>query len=164
MPWSKSKPPKYSTSSKSFLFCYDGKPGSEPVRFSVTKKHFAVCQCAKSGPIFGAGADLYISSNCNTNSDSYSNLPHSYELDTHFDNQIGEQQQYQTSQKPCANGNHNNGDGKPLEPEGSPRQINSAVYENTTTAVLTPSYQFTVADYEVFVPTVLPLPTETCSF
>ena len=29
------------------------------------------------GPIFGAGADLLISSNCNSNSESYSNL-HSY--------------------------------------------------------------------------------------
>lgn len=30
------------------------------------------------GPIFGAGADLLIANNCNTNKDSYSNLPHSY--------------------------------------------------------------------------------------
>lgn len=34
-----------------------------------------------SGPIFGAGADLLISSNCNSNMDSYSNLPHSYDGD-----------------------------------------------------------------------------------
>lgn len=32
-----------------------------------------------SGPIFGAGADLLISSNCNSNMDSYSNLPHTYD-------------------------------------------------------------------------------------
>lgn len=31
------------------------------------------------GPIFGAGADLQIANNCNTNMDSYSNLPHSYD-------------------------------------------------------------------------------------
>lgn len=31
------------------------------------------------GPIFGAGADLLIANNCNTNMDSYSNLPHSYD-------------------------------------------------------------------------------------
>lgn len=31
------------------------------------------------GPIFGAGADLMISNNCNANMDSYSNLPHSYD-------------------------------------------------------------------------------------
>jgi len=37
-----------------------------------------LCSC---GPIFGAGADLLIASNCNTNMDSYSNLPHSYDGD-----------------------------------------------------------------------------------
>lgn len=31
------------------------------------------------GPIFGAGADLLIASNCNVNVESYSNLPHSYD-------------------------------------------------------------------------------------
>ena len=31
------------------------------------------------GPIFGAGADLLISSGCNSNMESYSNLPHSYD-------------------------------------------------------------------------------------
>ena len=31
------------------------------------------------GPIFGAGADFLISNNCNSNLDSYSNLPHSYD-------------------------------------------------------------------------------------
>jgi len=62
-----------------------------------------------SGPIFGAGSDLAISSNCNTNNDSYSNLPHSYEI----------------------------------EDRGM---------ENPVEASLTPSYNFTVADYEVFTP------------
>ena len=33
----------------------------------------------RCGPIFGAGADLLISSHCNQNTQSYSNLPHSYE-------------------------------------------------------------------------------------
>lgn len=31
------------------------------------------------GPIFGAGADLQIANLCNVNTDSYSNLPHSYD-------------------------------------------------------------------------------------
>lgn len=31
------------------------------------------------GPIFGAGADLLISNNCNVNMESYSNFPHSYD-------------------------------------------------------------------------------------
>lgn len=34
-----------------------------------------------SGPIFGAGADFLISSSCNSNMDSYSNLPHTYDGD-----------------------------------------------------------------------------------
>ena len=63
-----------------------------------------------SGPIFGAGADLFISSNCNKNTDSYSNLPHSYESEDF-------------------------GNGYPFE-----------------TSLLTPSYNFSIADYEVFVP------------
>lgn len=33
------------------------------------------------GPTFGAGADLLISSNCNSNVESYSNLPHTYDGD-----------------------------------------------------------------------------------
>lgn len=36
---------------------------------------------SSSGPIFGAGADLLISNNCNSNMDSYSNLPHTYDGD-----------------------------------------------------------------------------------
>jgi hypothetical protein len=35
----------------------------------------------RTGPIFGAGADLLIANNCNANMDSYSNLPHSYDGD-----------------------------------------------------------------------------------
>lgn len=34
---------------------------------------------ARIGPIFGAGADLLIANNCNSNMESYSNLPHSYD-------------------------------------------------------------------------------------
>lgn len=36
------------------------------------------CFSYSFGPIFGAGADLSISSDCNGNSESYSNFPHSY--------------------------------------------------------------------------------------
>lgn len=35
------------------------------------------CSC---GPVFGAGADLFIASDCNRNADSYSNLSHSYAM------------------------------------------------------------------------------------
>ncbi|KAL4713131.1 hypothetical protein ACJJTC_004517 [Scirpophaga incertulas] len=50
---------------------------SQPVIYPLQKKSFALCSHPDFGPIFGAGADLLISSHCNTNSDSYSNL-HSY--------------------------------------------------------------------------------------
>ena len=38
----------------------------------------SLSSCIRCGPIFGAGADLCISSECNMNKDSYSNLLHSY--------------------------------------------------------------------------------------
>ncbi|XP_026499925.2 BTB/POZ domain-containing protein 19 [Vanessa tameamea] len=48
-----------------------------PALYPLAKKAFALCYHPDCGPIFGAGADLFISSNCHANSDSYSNL-HSY--------------------------------------------------------------------------------------
>lgn len=45
------------------------------------KNKIYICSFYSSGPIFGAGADLLIASNCNSNMDSYSNLPHSYDGD-----------------------------------------------------------------------------------
>ena len=37
-----------------------------------------VCVCLRNGPIFGSGADLCISNECNRNKDSYSQLPYTY--------------------------------------------------------------------------------------
>ena len=33
------------------------------------------------GPTFGGGHDLYLSDNCNTNNDSFSNFPFTYNLE-----------------------------------------------------------------------------------
>lgn len=41
--------------------------------------HFFFYLVFSCGPIFGAGADLFIAGNCNQNLESYSNLPHSYD-------------------------------------------------------------------------------------
>jgi len=49
------------------------------IHHGVLQIHFIYILPSSCGPIFGAGADLLISSNCNTNMDSYSNLPHSYD-------------------------------------------------------------------------------------
>jgi hypothetical protein len=48
-------------------------------KFDVVKKPYSICYYKDCGPIFGAGADLLIANNCNVNTDSYSNLPHSYD-------------------------------------------------------------------------------------
>lgn len=39
----------------------------------------------RSGPVFGSGADLCISSNCNINEESYCNFPSSYGKDHNVD-------------------------------------------------------------------------------
>lgn len=63
----------YIPAERAFLFALS----EPPARYTLLKKAFALCYHPDCGPIFGAGADLLISNNCNTNSESYSNL-HSY--------------------------------------------------------------------------------------
>ncbi|XP_026734002.1 BTB/POZ domain-containing protein 19 isoform X1 [Trichoplusia ni] len=63
----------YAAAERAFLFAL----AEPPARYTLLKKAFALCYHPDCGPIFGAGADLFISSNCNSNSESYSNL-HSY--------------------------------------------------------------------------------------
>ncbi|KMR02176.1 btb poz domain-containing protein 9 [Lasius niger] len=78
---------QYIASEKSFLFTLTNNQDIPPTKFEIVKKSFAICYHPDIGPIFGAGADLLISSNCNVNKESYSNLPHSYEGD-HASNQL----------------------------------------------------------------------------
>lgn len=68
----------YIHSEKAFLFAlnYNNEP---PSKFEIVKKPYAICYHPDCGPIFGAGADLLISNNCNINMESYSNFPHSYD-------------------------------------------------------------------------------------
>ncbi|XP_035789422.1 uncharacterized protein LOC118465356 [Anopheles albimanus] len=68
----------YLHSEKAFLFAlnYGNEP---PTKFDILKKPYAICYHPNCGPIFGAGADLLISDNCNVNTESYSNFPHSYD-------------------------------------------------------------------------------------
>ena len=74
---------KYVPSDKSFLFSLFN-AGRPPIKFEITKKLFAVSHHPDCGPVFGAGADLFICHACDQVADSYSNLPHSY------DGQVGE--------------------------------------------------------------------------
>ncbi|XP_055534431.1 uncharacterized protein LOC129723949 [Wyeomyia smithii] len=68
----------YIHSEKAFLFAlnYNNDP---PTKYDIIKKPYAICYHPDCGPIFGAGADLLISNNCNINMESYSNFPHSYD-------------------------------------------------------------------------------------
>ncbi|XP_026830131.1 uncharacterized protein LOC105277752 [Ooceraea biroi] len=88
VPWGKTNSKaQYISSEKTFLFTLTNNQDVPPTKFDVVKKSFAVCYHPDVGPIFGAGADLLISSNCNVNKESYSNLPHSYEGD-HASNHV----------------------------------------------------------------------------
>ncbi|KAK6631038.1 hypothetical protein RUM44_003210 [Polyplax serrata] len=78
--WSKtSSKGHYIPSDKAFLFSLVNSMNYPPMKFNIIKKPFAICYHKDCGPIFGAGADLLISNNCDMNKDSYSNLPHSYD-------------------------------------------------------------------------------------
>lgn len=66
---------EFSKAEHSFLFSLDRKTSHKLVR-SAEK---AVKNSKFHGPIFGAGHDLLISSNCNKNEESYSNFGYTYE-------------------------------------------------------------------------------------
>ncbi|KAF8773482.1 BTB/POZ domain-containing protein 19 [Argiope bruennichi] len=80
VPWGKTRGRgRYVPSDKAFLFTLINNADVPPTKFEVVKKMFAIAPHPEYGPIFGAGADLCISHNCNANLESYSNLPHSYD-------------------------------------------------------------------------------------
>ena len=67
VPWSTSPAGKgrYVASDHSFLFSLHSPGGLNIRKFDIKKKMFAVSHHPNCGPIFGAGADLFISDNCN---------------------------------------------------------------------------------------------------
>ncbi|XP_061393009.1 uncharacterized protein LOC133328457 [Musca vetustissima] len=78
--WAKtSRKGVYIHSERAFLFALNPGGSEQPLKFDIVKKPYAICYHPDCGPIFGAGADLLIANNCNSNKDSYSNLPHSYD-------------------------------------------------------------------------------------
>ena len=60
----------------SFLFSLINKV-NKPIKMKLTR-NYGICCTSHSGPSFGAGHDLYIVNNSNTNTMSYSNLGHSF--------------------------------------------------------------------------------------
>ena len=72
----------YKYSSKAFLFSLVNKPGWAPVKLPQAGKYssrrFSIYSCSSYGPVFGGGNDIYIPSHASSNTNSYSNLGHTY--------------------------------------------------------------------------------------
>ena len=75
---------KYQYDSKAFLFSLVNKPGWAPVklpqtgRYSSNREYSVRFRFRSYGPTFGGGFDIYISNSASSNSNSYSNLGHTY--------------------------------------------------------------------------------------
>ena len=74
---------KYQYDSKAFLFSLVNKPGWAPVKLPQTgtyssNRAYSVRFRSSFGPTFGGGYDIKISNSASSNSDSYSNLGHTY--------------------------------------------------------------------------------------
>ena len=67
-------------SSTAFLFSLVNKPGAGPVTFRLPASSYgnAIYSCSGYGPTFGNGWDIYIASEASSNTNSYSNLGHTY--------------------------------------------------------------------------------------
>jgi len=82
IPWSRpTGKGRYVASENSFLFSLSSPTRRQPRKFNIKKKLFGVSHHPDCGPVFGAGADLFICDECDKVGDSYSNLPHSYDGD-----------------------------------------------------------------------------------
>ena len=69
-------------SSKAFLFSLVNKPGWAPVKLPQTGKYsssrYSINSCPGYGPTFGGGHDINIKNHTSSNTNSYSNLGHTY--------------------------------------------------------------------------------------
>ena len=73
----------YQYDSKAFLFSLVNKPGWAPVKLPQTGRYssnrvYSVRFRSSYGPTFGGGFDIYISNSASSNSNSYSQLGHTY--------------------------------------------------------------------------------------
>lgn len=67
----------YKSDLSAFVFSY--KNGfNKPIKLKCAEPTLAISCHQHTGPTFGAGHDLFISNNCNTNHSSYANLCHSF--------------------------------------------------------------------------------------
>ena len=70
----------WSYTSNAFIFSLRNKEDLEPFKSMVTSSVYAIYRGSGHGPTFGAGYDIYIADNANSNTDSYTNFGHSYSV------------------------------------------------------------------------------------
>ena len=68
----------YTDSAHSFIFSFKNKDGLEPFMLHPKRTENAIYGNGNYGPTFGGGHDFYIANGAGSNTNSYSNLGHSY--------------------------------------------------------------------------------------
>ena len=68
----------YTESTESFLFSFKNHYGLEPFKLHVKSSGNAIYGNSGYGPTFGGGHDIYIANSAGSNTNSYSNLGHTY--------------------------------------------------------------------------------------
>ena len=68
----------YTDSTYSFIFSFKNRYGLEPFSLYVKKSDDAIYGNSGYGPTFGGGHDIYIADDAASNTNSYTNLGHSY--------------------------------------------------------------------------------------
>jgi hypothetical protein len=80
--WDSSSSYKTDNTGKSFLFSLKNSRNSEPKIFPLLNPSNSICGCSSRGPAFGGNHDIYVASNCDQNTSSYTNLGGGYKNDT----------------------------------------------------------------------------------
>ncbi|KAL9961652.1 hypothetical protein ACROYT_G030640 [Oculina patagonica] len=64
----------YDSSSNAFIFSLRNQEGLGPFKSMVSNSQHAICSHSSYGPTFGAGHNIYIANNANSNTNSYTNF------------------------------------------------------------------------------------------
>ncbi len=64
----------YGYTSNAFIFSLRNKEGLGPFKSMVTSAQYAIYRSSGYGPTFGAGHNIYIADNANSNTNSYTNF------------------------------------------------------------------------------------------
>jgi len=78
IPWDTSG--GYASTSNAFIFSLRNKEGLGPLKSMVTSPLHAIVSSSSYGPTFGAGHDIRIVNNANSNTNSYTNFGNSYSV------------------------------------------------------------------------------------